>query len=601
MSTSSATEVDEARVDEEWSQQLSECSLLSIPDEIADLVAEGSGADELSSAASNKIRDTRRAREVPDPMLKEVRVAMTVQSGNAEPWQHCPPPASAHRIRRMAAQMLLQRCAQLVCPLVLDILDLDCKGERQSLAARYNTQASNWPWLSEISTAAKLALNRGDYLAFSGATTSRVNVDSPTWWEGKIVPREEFETGNSSCSRTSSLTPCSLAASADGGGGTRSSAAKDRILPRLTACALLEPGKNSGELVQTDSARPADGDAKQEKKSKEQQEKLESSTSHQQQEQQQQTNSSATSSARIWPATWGENNLDYPSVLIYCVSLIESHGAYHEGLYRKSGNGTEVQRLMQKTGAPASWPHRRRQLPLLWGIRIRGQEARTALDSTDSAVEPESPATSNGESPQAVRKNPSDASEEESKTDEADSNPVPMCPYRMAIHNYTNLLKLYFRELPVPLLAEQFSDCPPEIGQLRDCVAQMSPVHLRVAKYLFSHLHRIASHSNATLMTSHNLAIVWAPNLCQHPAIGSSTSGIVEAAKRSQHQANMVACLIDNCDELFLLPRLITPLIIVCWMLSYLCRSGLLVPKLSVRRAIKRDTAGPVAAVPFVV
>uniref|UniRef100_A0A1I8FFA3 Rho-GAP domain-containing protein n=1 Tax=Macrostomum lignano TaxID=282301 RepID=A0A1I8FFA3_9PLAT len=57
-------------------------------------------------------------------------------------------------------------------------------------------------------------------------------------------------------------------------------------------------------------------------------------------------------------------------------------------------------------------------------------------------------------------------------------------------------------------------------------------------------------------MTSHNLAIVWAPNLCQHPAIGSSTSGIVEAAKRSQHQANMVACLIDNCDELRHWPRL---------------------------------------------
>uniref|UniRef100_A0A1I8JQ22 CG11233 n=1 Tax=Macrostomum lignano TaxID=282301 RepID=A0A1I8JQ22_9PLAT len=43
-----------------------------------------------------------------------------------------------------------------------------------------------------------------------------------------------------------------------------------------------------------------------------------------------------------------------------------------------------------------------RQLPLWWGIRIRGQKPGQRLDSTDSAVEPESTATSNGESPQAA-------------------------------------------------------------------------------------------------------------------------------------------------------------------------------------------------------
>uniref|UniRef100_A0A1I8HUY2 DUF4806 domain-containing protein n=1 Tax=Macrostomum lignano TaxID=282301 RepID=A0A1I8HUY2_9PLAT len=254
MSTSSATEVDEARVDEEWSQQLPEvqsaehtgchsdhpalyrdtswenlerprtCKLSAtlkkrshnhyIPScmklgkinvsvgevsvnlqEIADLVAEGSGADELSSAASNKIRDSQLdAHEMASltTMLKEVRVAMTVQSGNAEPWhivrhlhqliefdewlhkcclQRCAKYNNLFDLRQTFAQsyrsfspsnlttkkqmeIILQYyfrcfsglsgqpefCSKLVCPLVLDILDLDCKGERQSLAARYNTQ-----------------------------------------------------------------------------------------------------------------------------------------------------------------------------------------------------------------------------------------------------------------------------------------------------------------------------------------------------------------------------------------------------------------------------------------------------------------------------
>ncbi|XP_054717938.1 uncharacterized protein LOC129227411 [Uloborus diversus] len=90
------------------------------------------------------------------------------------------------------------------------------------------------------------------------------------------------------------------------------------------------------------------------------------------------------------------------------------------------------------------------------------------------------------------------------------------------IHSVASLLKMYFRELPNPLLTYQLYDqfvkavqSPEEVRLLRvrDVVQQLPPPHFRTLQYLLSHLARVASFGEQTGMTPKNIAIVWAPNL----------------------------------------------------------------------------------------
>ncbi|GBO00768.1 GTPase-activating protein CdGAPr, partial [Araneus ventricosus] len=90
------------------------------------------------------------------------------------------------------------------------------------------------------------------------------------------------------------------------------------------------------------------------------------------------------------------------------------------------------------------------------------------------------------------------------------------------IHSVASLLKMYFRELPNPLLTYQLYDkfvsamqCNEDVRLLkvRDVVQQLPPPHFRTLQYLLSHLARVASHGEQTGMTPKNIAIVWAPNL----------------------------------------------------------------------------------------
>ncbi|GFY50175.1 hypothetical protein TNIN_132391 [Trichonephila inaurata madagascariensis] len=90
------------------------------------------------------------------------------------------------------------------------------------------------------------------------------------------------------------------------------------------------------------------------------------------------------------------------------------------------------------------------------------------------------------------------------------------------IHSVASLLKMYFRELPNPLLTYQLYDkfvsamqCNEDVRLLkvRDVVQQLPPPHFRTLQYLLSHLARVASHGEETGMTPKNIAIVWAPNL----------------------------------------------------------------------------------------
>ena len=126
--------------------------------------------------------------------------------------------------------------------------------------------------------------------------------------------------------------------------------------------------------------------------------------------------------------------------------------------------------------------------------------------------------------------------------------------YTADIHSVASVLKLYFRELPNPLLTYQLYDQfvaavhaaeDMRLLMIHDVVTQLPPPHFRsvtvnsithlfgpvlitifalsyipmifsldrTLEFLMRHLARIASSSEKTGMNSKNLAIVWAPNL----------------------------------------------------------------------------------------
>uniref|UniRef100_A0A8C4R2S2 Rho-GAP domain-containing protein n=1 Tax=Eptatretus burgeri TaxID=7764 RepID=A0A8C4R2S2_EPTBU len=147
---------------------------------------------------------------------------------------------------------------------------------------------------------------------------------------------------------------------------------------------------------------------------------------------------------------------------------------------------------------------------------------------------------------------------------EFDSERVPELsrePFLQDVHSVGSLCKLYFRELPNPLLTYQlytrFSDAvsapshEEKLIKIHDVIQQLPPPHYRTLEFLLRHLSRMASHSSTTNMHSKNLAIVWAPNLLRSPAIESSAFSGASAFSEVRTQSVVVEFLLSNCHLLF--------------------------------------------------
>ncbi|XP_065322952.1 uncharacterized protein LOC135930094 [Gordionus sp. m RMFG-2023] len=207
---------------------------------------------------------------------------------------------------------------------------------------------------------------------------------------------------------------------------------------------------------------------------------------------------------RVFGCDLGEyllnNGHDVPPIVQHCCDWIERHGVI-DGIYRLSGVSSNIQKLRN----------------------LFDEEKIPPSLSTDRKKDP------SGES------------------DEGDCQEY--C--QDIIHSYASALKMYFRELPNPLLTFQLynpfletvqklvtdtfdKNLPKEIchdnhsfqssarnhnasselvGKLKSLTLQLPPPHFRAAKYLFDHLHAMAQMSGSTNMHCKNLAIVWAPNL----------------------------------------------------------------------------------------
>ncbi|XP_035217110.1 GTPase-activating protein CdGAPr-like isoform X2 [Stegodyphus dumicola] len=125
------------------------------------------------------------------------------------------------------------------------------------------------------------------------------------------------------------------------------------------------------------------------------------------------------------------------------------------------------------------------------------------------------------------------------------------------IHSVASLLKMYFRELPNPLLTYQLYDKfvsavqsseDVRLLRVRDVVQQLPPPHFRTLQYLLNHLARIASHGEDTGMTPKNIAIVWAPNLLRSRDVENGGVGALHVVGV---QAVLTEYLIRFADLIF--------------------------------------------------
>ncbi|XP_048202646.1 rho GTPase-activating protein 31 [Perognathus longimembris pacificus] len=133
--------------------------------------------------------------------------------------------------------------------------------------------------------------------------------------------------------------------------------------------------------------------------------------------------------------------------------------------------------------------------------------------------------------------------------------------YLQDIHCVGSLCKLYFRELPNPLLTyelydkftEAVSHCQEEgqLARIQNVIQKLPPSHYRTLEYLIRHLTHIASFSSKTNMHARNLALVWAPNLLRSKEIEASGCSGDAAFLAVRVQQVVIEFILNHVDQIF--------------------------------------------------
>ncbi|XP_076131351.1 rho GTPase-activating protein 31 isoform X1 [Alosa pseudoharengus] len=134
--------------------------------------------------------------------------------------------------------------------------------------------------------------------------------------------------------------------------------------------------------------------------------------------------------------------------------------------------------------------------------------------------------------------------------------------YLQDIHCVGSLCKLYFRELPNPLLTYQlykkFTDAMlvkgenEQLRHIQSVVKELPEAHLRTLEYLSRHLSHLATLSHQTNMHARNLALVWAPNLLRSKDMEEATSCTGDSAfMEVRVQQSVVEFILKHTDQIF--------------------------------------------------
>ncbi|CAM4534741.1 unnamed protein product [Leuciscus chuanchicus] len=142
-----------------------------------------------------------------------------------------------------------------------------------------------------------------------------------------------------------------------------------------------------------------------------------------------------------------------------------------------------------------------------------------------------------------------------------------LCPdltkevYLQDIHCVGSLCKLYFRELPIPLLtyelykkftaAMSIKEEQEQLRNIRSAINELPVSHFRTLEYLTKHLAHLATLSHQTNMHARNLALVWAPNLLRSKEVEVPSCNGDIAFQEVRIQQSVVEFILNHTQQIF--------------------------------------------------
>ncbi|KAJ5140157.1 hypothetical protein N7448_003565 [Penicillium atrosanguineum] len=123
------------------------------------------------------------------------------------------------------------------------------------------------------------------------------------------------------------------------------------------------------------------------------------------------------------------------------------------------------------------------------------------------------------------------------------------------IHAVTSALKQYFRKLPMPLItydvyetiidSAEVSSVPGRVELLQRNLGELPRVHRDVLEFLVFHLRRVVERQEENLMTSQNVAVVFAPTIMRPESLAREMTDV-------QKKNDILKFLVDNCQDIFM-------------------------------------------------
>ncbi|KAK9245320.1 hypothetical protein V1506DRAFT_538623 [Lipomyces tetrasporus] len=228
-----------------------------------------------------------------------------------------------------------------------------------------------------------------------------------------------------------------------------------------------------------------------------------------------------------------------PFIVTRCIQEVESRGMDFEGIYRKSGVKSQsdmLQAMFEKCEASLG-----RALTPLTNEGLSSSSSTASLSSASldekDKLASASPAVGVILTPEMIK-----WQDEFNELMQGD------------ICGVTSALKQYLRYLPVPLVTYDAytafiavagqDNVETRIYRLAQVLKSLPSPHQSCLECIVRHLARVVSHSDKNLMTSLNIAVVFAPTLARDY---SGTREMVDAHKRSQ----VVQFMIENSDRIF--------------------------------------------------
>nr|XP_017502777.1 beta-chimaerin isoform X3 [Manis javanica] len=124
------------------------------------------------------------------------------------------------------------------------------------------------------------------------------------------------------------------------------------------------------------------------------------------------------------------------------------------------------------------------------------------------------------------------------------------------INIITGALKLYFRDLPIPVItydtyskfieAAKITGADERLEAVHDVLMMLPPAHYETLRYLMIHLKKVTMNEKDNFMNAENLGIVFGPTLMRSPEDSTLTT-----LHDMRYQKLIVQILIENEDVLF--------------------------------------------------